>query len=210
MEISHVTSIAKMPEAEVSLRLAFYLIEQGLAASDVQVAIDGAQIKTTNTIHFAIAEFLAERRWHKSVADAIWQGIYTHCDHCCKVVIHSNPGRGDVVAHLIDGRTLRVESKKGSLTRSKGSKEYPLLREALGQLLTIDDVGDLDLLAVAVPSSKKFEELASRWRQAPLIKRFGICLLTVNRENQVSGLPKVLASNRGKDNACGAPLPHHL
>ena len=37
----------KMPEAEVSLRLAFYLIERGLVTSDVHVAIDGAQVKTT-------------------------------------------------------------------------------------------------------------------------------------------------------------------
>ena len=185
-------SLNKMPEAEVSLRLAFHLIEQGLAAGDVQVAIDGAQIKTTNTIHFAIAEFLAECQWLKSVTDEIWQGSYSHTDQRHKVVIHSSPGRGDVVAHLIDGRTLRVESKKGPLARSKSSQEYPLLREALGQLLTIKNVGDRDLLAVAVPSSPKFEELAQRWRDAPLIKRFGICLLTVNRENKVSGLPEVV------------------
>jgi hypothetical protein len=41
----------KMPEAEVSLRLAIHLIENNLTISDVDVAIDGAQVKTTNTIH---------------------------------------------------------------------------------------------------------------------------------------------------------------
>lgn len=181
----------KMPEAEVSLRLAFHLIESGLAASDVQVAIDGAQIKTTNTIHFGIAEFLCGLEWLKPGTDDLWQGTYSHARHRPKVVIHSNPGRGDVVAELIDGRTLRVECKKGPLVRSKSSQEYPLLREAMGQLLTIDNVGDRDLLAVAVPGSPKFEELARRWRKAPLVSRFGICILTVGRDNYVSGLPDV-------------------
>jgi hypothetical protein len=186
----------KMPEAEVSLRLAFHLIERGLTASDVQVAIDGAQVKTTNTVHFGIAEFLRGLEWFKPATDDIWQGTYAHARYRPKVVIHSEPGRGDVVTVLIDGRTLRVECKKGPLVRSKSSQEYPLLREAMGQLLTIECVGERDLLAVAVPSSPKFEELARRWRQAPLISRFGICILTVGRDNQISGLPKVVAPNR--------------
>ena len=188
----------KMPEAEVSLRLAFYLIERGLTASDVRVAIDGAQVKTTNTIHFGIAEFLYGLKWLKPATDDIWQGTYANALYQPKVIIHSIPGRGDVEAKLINGHTRRVECKKGPLIRSKSSQEYPLLREAMGQLLTIDSVGERDLLAVAVPSSPKFEELAKRWRQAPLISRFGICILTVGRDNQVSGLPEVLAPNQAQ------------
>jgi len=184
-----VNTSKKMPEAEVSLRLAFYLIHSGLAASNVHVAIDGAQVKTTDTIHFAIAEFLKGLAWSKGMIDDVWQGTYSHCEHQHRVVIHSKSGRGDVVAELTTGRILRVESKKGPLVRSKSSQEYPLLREALGQLLTIEDISDRDLLAVAVPQSPKFEELVQRWRQAPLIRKFGICLLTVNRDNEVTGLP---------------------
>ena len=185
----------KMPEAEVSLRLAFYLIEQGLAASDVEVAIDGAQVKTANTIHFGIAEFLRDLGWIKLATDNLWQGTYAHVRHRLKTIIHANPGRGDVLVELIDGRTLRVECKKGPLVRSKSSQEYPLLREALGQLVTLESVGERDLLAVAVPSSPKFEALAQRWRGAPLVNRFGICILTVGRDNRVSGLPEVALPN---------------
>jgi hypothetical protein len=183
----------KMPEAEVTLRLAFHLIHEGLAASDVQVAIDGAQVKTTNTIHFGIAEFLRGLEWLKPAEEDVWQGTYGHARYRPKVMIHSNAGCGDVVAELIDGRTLRVECKKGPLTRSKSSQEYPLLREALGQLLTMGRVGKRDLLAVAVPRSDKFEELAKRWRAAPLVSQFGIRILTVGRDNQVSGLPEIAA-----------------
>ena len=180
----------KMPEAEVSLRLAFCIIEKGLAASDVDVAIDGAQVKTSGTIHFAIIEFLRDNGWRKNEgAENSWQGVYFHNLYNHNIRIHSKPGQGDVVSKLLTGRTLRVECKKGPLVRSKSSQEYPLLREALGQLLTIESIGDDDLLAVAVPKSQKFDELTQRWRKAPLILRFGICLLTVDENNQVSGLP---------------------
>ena len=99
------------------------------------------------------------------------------------------PGQGDVVARLSTGRTLRVECKKGPLSRSKSSQEYPLLREAIGQLMTVERVEPTDILAVAVPDSPKFNELASRWRNAPLIRRLGLQILTVSRDKgAVSGL----------------------
>jgi hypothetical protein len=50
----------KMPEAEVSLRLAFSLFERGLVASTVEVAIDGAQVRTGRTVHFPIGDFMSE------------------------------------------------------------------------------------------------------------------------------------------------------
>lgn len=131
----------KMPEAEVSLRLAIHLIENNLTISDVDVAIDGAQVKTTNTIHFAISEFLATIGWKKAKDDAVWQGEYRHEKHDRKIRIHSRSGCGDVVATLSNGKILRVESKKGSLSTSKSSKEYPLLREAMGQILTYTEAG---------------------------------------------------------------------
>ncbi len=48
----------KMPEAEVTLRLAISLIENNHVVSDVVAAIDGAQVKTGNKVHFPITEFL--------------------------------------------------------------------------------------------------------------------------------------------------------
>ncbi len=88
---------------------------------------------------------------------------------------------------MVSGNTLRVESKKGTLFRSKSSQEYPLMREAMGQLMTISEVGESDILAIAVPRSIKFTELASRWRSAPLIKRIGIKIILVDREGGIDG-----------------------
>jgi hypothetical protein len=179
--------IDKMAETEVSLRIAFFLIEQGLTVSDVKVAIDGAQVKTEQTVHFPIIDFLNSYGWAKISNENSWQGVYTNQKWQPHIQIHSFPGQGDITATLQSGQTLRVESKKGPLAKSKSSQEYPLIREALGQLLTIEKVGDKDVLAVAVPFSDKFEALAKRWREAPLIQKFGIRILTVNRENKVDG-----------------------
>src|SRR2546422_386079 len=141
-------TVERMSEAEVSLRVAFHLLDRDLAASDVEVAIDGAQIRTGDAIHFSIAEFVGQNACTPVAPSPSWQGIYCLAGARFRIRIHSNPGRGDVVALLRSGHTLRVESKKGPLMRSLSSAEYPLLREAIGQLMTVEAAGDTDILAV--------------------------------------------------------------
>jgi hypothetical protein len=179
----------RMPEAEVSLRLAFWLFERQLVDDAIEVAIDGAQVQVMDTVHFDLPGFMAQAGWTKPGSGAAWQCDWRHPSISSCLRIHSNPGRGDVVGKLKSGHNLRVECKKGPLTRSRSSPEYPLLREALGQLLTVSEVSDTDILAVAVPHSPKFEELAHKWRSAPLIRRFGIHILTVDQSGQVFGFP---------------------
>jgi hypothetical protein len=189
----------QMPEAEVSLRLAFWLAESGLAFADVKVAIDGAQVQTKTTVHFDLLDFMLAAGWAKHEAEGAWQGSYHRTDLPVGITVHSNPGKGDVVAQLASGRILRAECKKGPLTRSRSSQEYPLIREALGQLLTVAEVGDEDLFAVAVPHSPKFVELADRWRETPLVKRFGIRIFTVDRQGNVHGLEESRAALQGDE-----------
>jgi hypothetical protein len=181
-------STQRMPEAEVSLRMAFFLLRSGLTNAPIRVAIDGAQVKTAGAMHFDIDDFLARFGCSQVKASATWRALYHHAPTAGVLEIHATPGEGDVVAVLCDGRTLRVESKKGPLGRAKGSREYPLLREALGQLVTIPEVTESDVLVVAVPHSTKFAELAARWRQAPLVRRAQIQIVTVDRHDQVHGL----------------------
>lgn len=177
----------RMPEAETSLRVAFHLLESRLAEK-VEVAIDGAQIKTMDQVHFNIGAFLMDAHCAHVAPKDGWRGAYLHAPSGGYLNIHSKSGQGDVVATLKNDRKLRVEAKKGTLERSKSSQELPLLREALGQLLTIKEVGPLDLLAVAVPESPRFSRLAACWRDAPLVKRVGFQILTVSREHGVQGL----------------------
>jgi hypothetical protein len=53
--------------------------------------------------------------------------------------------------------------------------------------MTVERVEATDVLAVAVPWSPKFAELTNRWRNAPLVRRLGIQLLTVDRIGRVAG-----------------------
>lgn len=178
---------ARMSEAEVSLRLAVHLASSGRATTSISVAIDGAQVKVGQTEHFNIAAFMRQLGWLAESTTARWQGVYVNPKATVKIYVHSNSGLGDVTTTLGTGHMFIAEAKKGPLTRSKSSAEYPLLREALGQLLTIEEVPDNALLAVAVPAGERFRELAERWRNAPLIRRIGIRILTVAPSGAIEG-----------------------
>jgi hypothetical protein len=182
----------KMSEAEVSLSLALYLIRHNHVASDVFVAIDGAQIKTGKVIHFQIEDYMTVNKCKIISNQNEWRGTYKVEDFDYNVIVHSNPGKGDVVAKLSSGSDLRVESKKGPLLAVNGSKEYPLMREAIGQLITVVEYNESDRLAVAVPNTPKFKELAVRWRNAPLIKKLNISFLLIDRNGIIEGIDNIL------------------
>lgn len=177
-----------MPEGEVSLWLALWAVRSGGARQKVDVAIDGAQVRTGSRTHFAPVSFLRGHGWEATGPLIDFRGEFAHKDWACRIHIHSTSGCGDVVARLSSGVVLRAECKKGPLQPSASSKEYPLIREALGQLLTVGTLDRSDMLVAAVPYSVKFESLAAKWRKAPLIFQFGIRIATVSRTSEVFGL----------------------
>ena len=125
-----------MQEAEVSLRVALYYITKGLTKDDVKVSLDGAHIKTGDAIHFDIYGFLASHNCQK-ISGTIdsWQGMYEVDEYKQRIIISSTPGIGDVNIATVDGKHLYVESKKGK-EKNRSNSEYPLMREAIGQLMT--------------------------------------------------------------------------
>lgn len=177
----------RMPEAEVALRLAFHLLEHPASAGKASVALDGAQIRVHGKQVFPVEAFLQELGW-KQVTQAgknPWQGTYQLDDS--RLVVHASSGVGDVVARV--GRVrVRAECKKGPLIRKPGSQEYPVLHEAIGQVITVESVAQDDVLAVAVPFTNRFSDLASRWRNTPLVIKAGIRLVLVGRDGAVDGL----------------------
>ncbi|MHB8743852.1 MAG: hypothetical protein ACYC9L_12080 [Sulfuricaulis sp.] len=54
-------------------------------------------------------------------------------------------------------------------------------------MLTIERVPEDAVLAIAVPHGERFAHLAERWRDAPLIRRANISLLTVAQSGEVFG-----------------------
>jgi hypothetical protein len=149
-----------MPEAEVSLRIALHYIQLGKTNEDVGLK--------------------------KISSEDSWRGTYAVEGYSQRIIIHSYPGKGDVVIRKVDGKFLYVESKKGNLTKGKVSTEYTLMREAIGQLMTSEGYNDDTELAVAVPHSVKSKELAIRWSHLPQMKSIGIRFLLVDENGKVT------------------------
>ena len=172
-----------MQEPEVSLRIAMAYIQDGKTHSDITVSIDGAHIKTKDTIHFDIASFMKENDYVKCDSDyARWQGIYQNSSYAPRIIVSSKPGVGDVVIHLKDGKTLFIESKK---FKSGSGGEYPAMREAIGQLMTgcPDDPNIVPV--VAVPLSAKSAELAQTWSSNERIRKAGIHFMLVSDNGSI-------------------------
>lgn len=173
-----------MQEAEVSLRVAIYHIKNGLTDKDVKVSIDGAHIKTGDEVHFDIRAFLNENGLIKiDEQKEKWQGTYMLDDYEPHIIISSIPGEGDVVITFNDEKKLLVESKKGK--DNKRGQEYPLMREAIGQLMTGGELTDKIIPAVAVPYSDKSQELAKKWSKYHQIKQIGIRFILVKDDGDI-------------------------
>lgn len=169
-----------MTEPEVSLRVAMYYIQTGSTSENVTVSIDGAHIKTSDTIHFDIVGFLQKNGYVKSDGSDKWQGEYENTDYLPRIIVSSKPGVGDVVICLNDGKNLYIESKK---FKSGSGGEYPAMREAIGQLMT--GCPEESVPVVAVPHNDKSVELAERWSQNSRICNAGIRFILVNTDGDI-------------------------
>jgi hypothetical protein len=187
MSLEYTLPEDRVPEAEVSLRLAFHLLSLPGAQGSAQVAVDGAMVQVDDAEVFPISGFLAAQGWKLIAQEGKndWQGTYEREGQ--QLVIHAKAGVGDVVARVGDKR-IRAECKGGPLIKKPGSREYPILRGALGQVLTVEQLDANDVLVVAVPYTQKFHQLANKWREAPLVTRTGIEIVLVGRDGAVEGL----------------------
>ena len=178
----------RMPEAEVALRLAEFILSLPSSGAMASVAIDGARIKVGDLLVFDIGRFMAGTGWEQikepQVSRDAWTGTYRRGDKTIRV--HSRPGEGNVVA-TIDSRRIVAQCTKGPLARKPGRAEHSLLTTALGEALLFDIGGD-DIVVAAVPDTPVFRMLAETWRRRPLVRRAGIRIALVARDGAVSGL----------------------
>ena len=171
-----------MTEPEVCLRIAMYYIKKGLTQEPIFVSLDGAHIKTKDTIHFDIFHFFKENGVEK-VGGTLdrWQGEYEIPGYLSKIIISSLSGIGDVNIVLPGGKKLRIECKKGK--ENKSGQEYPLMREAIGQIMTSFELSEDIIPVVAVPFSEKSYTLASKWSKYSQIKLLGIKFFLVKEDD---------------------------
>ena len=176
----------RMAEAEVSLRLAEYLLTLSGADKSVEVVIDGASVKVGERDIFQIGKFLEERGWLQKgrIGKNYWTGIYERNGQ--ELRIHSKPGKGDVVIRIGRNRVV-AECKKGPLEKKKGSQERRNLTEAIGQAV-LWPAHPYDIVLVAVPDTETFRILSKEWLGRPLLAKTGIQICLVNTTGDVTGL----------------------
>ena len=172
----------KLKEPEVCLRIAMHYIKKGLTEETVFISLDGAHIKTKDTIHFNVFQFLKENGMEKVDGNLErWQGEYHISGYLPRINISSMPGIGDVNIILPTGKKLRIECKKGK--ENKSGQEYPLMREAIGQIMTSFELTDDIIPAIAVPFSEKSYALASKWSKYKQIQQLGIKFFLVKKDD---------------------------
>jgi len=174
-----------MKAAEVSLCVALYYIKNQLTNEDVKVSLDGAHVKIKDTVYFDIYGFLSKNLCRKvdGTIDS-WQGTYEVEGYKPKLIISSTPGIGDVNIVSLDAKHIYVESKKGK-DKNRSNSEYPLMREAIGQLMTGCQLDEQLIPVVAVPYSEKSHELAHRWSQLKQIQMVGIKFMLVHDDGTI-------------------------
>ena len=173
-----------MKEAEVSIRIALYYICNNITRENVKISIDGAHIRTKDTIHFDIWSFMKENGCSKvDDNDTRWQGVYKVAGHEAKIEICSQPGIGDVRVILPNNFVLHIESEKS--TDKKGNTECPLMREAIGQLMTTQYEDENVIPIVAVPYSSKSYELAKRWSEYKKMQDANIHFVLVRDSGEI-------------------------
>lgn len=163
----------KKTEAEVIIGIAKYLINGKMIEEPVQISLDGMHKKSYP-------------KWEEEIKEEIKEE---------KIIEKTNSGFGDVVATFnkkfsdeIGKSKLFIECKKGSYSISKTSEEYKLMREAIGQIATVENYDSNTLYAIAVPKSDRTVKLAEEWIKREGIKKLGLKILLIDDNDNVFGL----------------------
>ena len=179
-----------MPEGEVMARLAFYLLQLPGAETTITISLDRHHVHSGGKTVFPALEFLTGQGWKKTkhYGPNQWNGEYEKDG--CTLIVSSHSRGGDVIAR-IGKKRIRVECKKGPLVKKKGNLENKLVNEAIGQLMSIEEVdAENDVLLVAVPNTEPHRR-KTELKDRPLMKLCGIIVVLVGRNGAVEGMPDV-------------------
>jgi hypothetical protein len=162
------TEAESMPEAEVTLRLAFWILDRGDHQSHADIAIDGAHCRIAahrqagrwieDRTVFDIRAFLGANECHPENLKDEWRGSYSRKGQT--LTIKSVCGF-DVQARC-DGKDIRAECKRGPLQPVKGRSATAILAFAIGQIIVSGSKAQSEELWVAVPDSPTFENAGGR------------------------------------------------
>jgi hypothetical protein len=171
-----------MPEAEVTLRLAFWLLEQAELGAHAAVAIDGAHIRVKAHKQigqqieerqvFDIGGFLALHECYPTKLKDDWRGIYGWKDRTMEIrSIH-----GFDVQVTVGGKAIKAECKGAGQPSTQ-------LSSAIGQVIVSASHSDNEELWIAVPDTPKFETTAKQiLSRSPAFVSSGIRIALVGED----------------------------
>ena len=179
-----------MPEAEVTLRFAFWLLGRCGAGGHADIAIDGAHVKIRghhaagrwieDRKIFPIEQFLMECQWVPDLIGRDWRGTYSRNGQT--IAIRSVQGFDIEIVSC--GKQIKAECKGGPLRNSKGKSATSILAQAIGQVITCADSMESELW-VAVPDAESFENAAKRIAQIQAFINTGIKICLVHKTGTV-------------------------
>jgi hypothetical protein len=176
-----------MPEAEVALRLAFWLLDRSDQKAHADIAIDGAHVRIATyqqaghrieeRIVFDIRSFLAANRCHPESLKDQWRGSYSRNGQ--SLTIKSICGFDVQVS--CDGKDIKAECKGGPLKSVKGRGAATSFASAIGQVIVSGSSAQSEELWVAVPDSPAFEKAGTRINMSRAFASTGIRIALVGR-----------------------------
>jgi hypothetical protein len=177
----------RMCQTEVCLRLAHYLLVHDMVTSNVSVALSGREVTRQERPMFDIRRFMADRGAPTTAVLADGYGLY-QSRYRFGIQVVKDMGAGDVVAELAPGSKLIVQASPGPVRNTRGSIEHAVLRSVIGTALTRADVGEDDVLAVAVPRSPRMRQVVKAIRNAPRLIPTRLSIVLVASSGEIDGL----------------------
>jgi hypothetical protein len=184
-------TVDSMPEALVTLQLAFWLLDRADPNSHVDLAIDGAHVRIAAHEQagrqiearqvFAIEEFLNRSGCQSKSPSGHWRGTYQRKD--CSFRIQS--ARGFDICGTLNGKAIKVECKGGPLEPVAGRGVSDIYAKAIGQVIVTGADDPADELWVAVPDSPTFETVGTRIARARTFSATGIRIALVGKDGNV-------------------------
>ncbi len=176
----------QMPEVEVMLRLAFYLLSLEDSADECTITPDCQHVESAGRAIFPLVEFLSQEGWKliEGRGNEPWEGMYTRDGK--RLIIIATPSHADVFIR-IDKRLIRAECKKGPLVKRPGSPERPIMHKLIGQLMMSKAIEPDEWLLAAVPNTERFRKLVASCRAGDRLKPTGITFVLVGRDGSVEG-----------------------